>query len=172
MMTCFLIYYFLRNCVMYCIRFSSSGLLYVGLSTAVEKRKTIKYCLIMENLPPLWSQLGHIYWEFLSLLLNLFFLIIFFGFFIIYFCGFFIYYYLLKTYVRGYIYYIKWDLKPPCQTRKSVRTDFRIWHKPCNALMEMKMFGTNFTSPSLFLVASPLVRAFSAQSSLLCREFT
>ena len=67
-----------------------------------------------------------------------------FGLFIVYFCGFFIYYYLLKSYVRGYIYYIKWDLKPSCQTRKSVWRDFHIWHKPCNALMEMKMLGANF----------------------------
>ena len=142
-MTCFLIYYFLRNCVMYCIRFSSSGFLYVGLYCCREKEDD-QILSHHGNLPPLWSQLFLIYWEFLSLLLNLFFLIIFFSLLIIYFCGFYIYYYLLKTYVRGYIYYIKWDLNPPCQTRKSVRTDFQKWHKPCNALMEMKMLGTNF----------------------------
>ena len=169
-MTCFLIYYFLRNCVMYCIRFSSSGLLYVGLYCCREKEDDQilshhgKFATTLVSVRP--YILG------ISLFITEFVFLIFFGFFIIYFCGFFIYYYLLKTYVRGYIYYIKWDLKPLCQTRKSVRTDFHIWHKPCNALMEMKMFGTNFTSPSLFLVASPLVRAFGAQSSRLCREFT
>ena len=82
-------------------------------STVVEKRKTIKYCLIMENLPLLWSQLGHIQWEFLSLLLNLFFLIIFSGLFIIYF------------FVGSLLLFIQDG-------------------KPCNALVEMKMLGTNF----------------------------
>ena len=38
--------------------------------------------------------------------------IIFFRLFIIYFCRFCIYYYVFKTYVSGYIYYIKWELKP------------------------------------------------------------
>ena len=37
MMTCCLIYYFLRNCVMYCVRFSGSGFFYVGLYCSGEK---------------------------------------------------------------------------------------------------------------------------------------
>ena len=119
-------------------------------STVVEKRKTIKYCLIVENLPQKNTALVSVrpyIMGFCLIIIEFVFsssAIIFFGLFIIYFCGVFIYCYVFKTYVCGYIYCNKWDLKPTCQTRKSVRTDFHIWHKACNALMEMKMLRTNF----------------------------
>ena len=50
MMTCSLIYYFLRNYVMYSVHFSGSGFFYVGLYCSGEKEETIRYCLIVENL--------------------------------------------------------------------------------------------------------------------------
>ena len=98
-------------------------------SAVLEKRKTIIYCLIIENLPQKNTasvSMGP-YVMGISLFIEFVFLtgiIIFFGLFIIYFCGFFICYYVFKTYVSVYIYYNMWDLKSPCQTRKSVRTDF------------------------------------------------
>ena len=119
-------------------------------SAVLEKRKTIKYCLIVENLPlkntalvsirPCRMGISLFIIEFMFFTC----VIILFGLFIMYFCGFFIYYYVFKTYVCGYIYCNKWDLKLKSQTRKSVRTDFHIWHNACNALMEMKMLRTNF----------------------------
>ena len=87
-------------------------------STVLEKGKTIKYCLIVENLPLKIYIVG-----FCLIIIEFVFFtgdIIFFALFVIYVCGFFIYYYVFKTYVCGYIYCNKWDLKPPCQTRKSV----------------------------------------------------
>ena len=51
----------------------------------------------------------------------------------------FIYFFMTSSFITTYlrymtvvilidiIGYIKWRLKPPCQTRKSVRTDFHIW---------------------------------------------
>ena len=142
-----------KSCDVLC-PFLRKWFLLIWDSTVVEQRKTIKYCLIVENMPQKNTALVsvrpyimgfcliiiefvfsyrwcHLFRPFYHIFL-----------WVLYLC------YVFKTYVCGYIYCNKWDLKHSCQTRKSVRTDFHIWHKACNALMEMKMLRTNFQWPA------------------------
>ena len=114
---------------MYCISFHEV-VCYMWDSTVLEKRKTIKCCLIIDrNFATKEHRLGlsgAIFNGNLSLYRICFFLHV-----LSSFSAFLLYIFVgslfITTYLRhvsGYIYYIKWDLKPPCQTRKSVGTDF------------------------------------------------
>ena len=147
-------------------------------SAVLEKRKTIKHCLIIENLsqkntalvsmgPCVMGISLFIEFVFSYRCYHLFrplFIYSAYIFFLIFLFIIFIYYYVFKTYVSGYMYYIKWDLKPPCQTRRSILTDFHIWYNPLYRAHGNEDAWNQLlvTSPSLFLVASPLVRGFAA----------